>query len=90
MLPAAALALAIAAPAHASFPPKSFTASRAEMARACAALGADVSYVAWAYKPGEYGCVDLRSGNVVICKSDGSCKLYFGARPRKSRMGITV
>jgi hypothetical protein len=43
MLPAAALALAIAAPAHASFPPKSFTASRAEMARACAALGADVS-----------------------------------------------
>jgi hypothetical protein len=76
--------------AHASFPPKSFTASRAEMARACDALGHDVSYDAWTYKPGEYGCVDLKTGNVVICQTDGTCKLYFAARPRQSGTGMMV
>jgi hypothetical protein len=88
-----ALALALCVPlldANASFPPKSFKASRAEMTRACEALGENVSYDAWTYKPGEYGCVDLRTGNVVICKDDGTCKLYFGARPRKPFIRMTV
>ena len=93
ILPAAVLMLAVAVPmldANASFPPKSFKSSRADMARACDALGENVSYDAWIYKPGEYGCVDLKTGNVVICKDDGTCKLYFGARPRKSGFKMTV
>jgi hypothetical protein len=93
ILSAATLALAIAVPmldANASFPPKSFKSSRAEMTRACDALGENVSYDAWTYKPGEYGCVDLRTGNVIICKDDGTCKLYFGARLRKSKLRMTV
>jgi hypothetical protein len=87
------LAIAVAtsmSDANASFPPKSFKASREDMARACAALGSNVSYDAWNYKPGEYGCVDLRTGNVVICKDDGTCKLYFGARPRKGGIGMAA
>jgi hypothetical protein len=89
----AALVLAVALPAidaNASFPPKSFKSTRTEMARACEALGSDASYDAWQYKPGEYGCANLSTGNIVICQHDGSCKLYFGALPRKRGIKMTV
>jgi hypothetical protein len=87
----AAVTLVLAASvAEASFPPKTFTASRAEMARACGALGHNVSTTAWDYKPGEYGCVDLRSGHVTVCQPDGTCKLYFRARAPKSRFTISL
>lgn len=87
---AAALLLFAASAAQASFPPKTFNASRAEMARACGALGQNASYTAWDYKPGEYGCVDLSSGHVTICQPDGSCKIYFRARALKSQFTISL
>jgi hypothetical protein len=87
---AAASLLLAASAAQASFPPKTFNASRAEMAQACGTLGQNASYTAWDYKPGEYGCVDLRSGHVTICQPDGSCKIYFRARAPKSRFTISL
>jgi hypothetical protein len=75
------LATALSAQAHASFPPKTFKASKDDIAQRCEALGERASYTAWDYKPGEYGCVDLKTGFTLICKeADESCKLYFPAR----------
>lgn len=87
---AAALLVLMATAAQAGFPPKTFNASREDMAKACGALGQNASYAAWNYKPGEYGCVDLRSGHVTICQPDGSCKIYFRARAPKSRFTISL
>jgi hypothetical protein len=75
------VAASIAAPAAASFPPKRFKASKEEMASRCESLGDRASYTDWDYKPGEYGCVDTKTGFIVICKeADESCKLYFPRR----------
>ena len=72
---------AFAAPAFASFPPKTFKASQEEIAARCAGLGSRASTTAWDYKSGEYGCVDTRTGFVLICqKANETCKLYYPAR----------
>ena len=87
------VAASIAAPAAASFPPKRFKATKEEMASRCESLGDRASYTDWDYKPGEYGCVDTKTGFVLICKEGTEvCKLYFPSRkfppqPRK-RMAV--
>jgi hypothetical protein len=80
---AAALGVAASfvAPTAAGCPPKTFKASKDEIARRCDSLGDRASYTDWDYKPGEYGCVDTKTGFILICKeADESCKLYFPRR----------
>lgn len=80
-IPAIGFVAVLSLPAAASFPPKTFSASKEDIAARCEALGDRASYTAWDYKPGEYGCVDIKTGFVLICKAASEvCKLYFPAR----------
>ena len=79
-VPALGFAVLFSTAASASFPPKTFTASKEDIAQRCQSLGSRASYTAWDYKPGEYGCVDTKTGFVLICKEGTEvCKLYFPA-----------
>ena len=86
IVPAFGLAIACSASASASFPPKVFKASQDEIAARCESLGERASYTAWNYKADEYGCVDTKTGFVLICKVGTEvCKLYFPGRKFPSK-----
>ena len=80
---AVAVALAVlnsAAAASAGTMPRKFEATRDAVGKICERFGDNLSFTAWDFKPGEYGCADAKNGHVILCKSSGTCTFYYGPR----------
>jgi hypothetical protein len=75
---AAGLMALVSMPAFASYPPIKYSATRADIASRCEALGAQGQ--GWGLEGdfGAYGCRNTANGNTVKCSTDGHCTDYSG------------
>lgn len=71
--------------ADAGSPPTQIVRTRADLAAACASLGARGQGQGLDLATGPYGCRNLETGGAVMCQTDGNCKDY-GADPRWKKM----
>ena len=73
-----ALSLVLSSSAFASYTPITYAKSRAELAAACATLGAKGEGYGLAASSGAYGCRNTENGGAVQCEENGQCRDFSG------------